>query len=518
LGKQKPSTLGAATLAKFLERATDLHGRGRFEEAISLYEHVETKNPEELSAPYFLAIIDLETGKLGRALDRLRSLTRKAPDSFEAVFALAFTFGELGEWQLAADGYRRALVLKPQSTAARFALAHALEVTGQLDDAVKHYRALAQLPLVRLRALIGVIRIKPSAISPAQREEITVAARDETTPPGLRIGLLFALGESLEASGRYDDAFRTFVQGNSLRRRHITESLDEAPEIVIQPPSSKARADHPEKAAARHAEMIGSHKTVFTPEFLNSHSGKGHASSAPIFIVGMPRSGSTLIEQILSSHRNVDGLGEVPAVWRTIQGKFPLQYAHADPQPDHFHVLAENYLALQRGYGWRKSPFFVDKMLGNYLALGMIHLMFPNATILHAVRDPTDTCVSCFRQLFRTGNETTYDLSDIGAQYVRYREMMAHWEAVLPPGRIKSVRHEDLIANPEVKIRWLLEACGLKWDENCLRFHQTKRPVRTASVAQVREPIFTRSLDRWRKYADHLGPLFEAMGPFAPKQ
>ena len=377
---------------------------------------------------------------------------------------------------------------------------------------------MAELPLVRLRALIGAIRIRRSAISPAEREEIAVAARDEATPAGLRIGLLFALGEALEASGQYDDAFQTFLEGNRLRRTHITESVDDPPEIVIQPPSAKARADHPDKVAARHSEMIASNKAIFTPEFLNSHLGKGHASSAPIFIVGMPRSGSTLIEQILSSHRHVDGLGEIPAIWRTIHGQFPLRRGPADPQPDHFHTLAENYLALQRGYGWRKSPFFVDKMLGNYLALGMIHLMFPNATILHAVRDPTDTCVSCFRQLFRTGNETTYDLGDIGAQYVRYREMMAHWETVLPPGRIISIRHEDLIANPEVKIRSLLEACGLKWDENCLRFHQTKRPVRTASVAQVREPIFTRSLERWRKYADHLGPLFEAMGPFAPKQ
>ena len=179
-------------------------------------------------------------------------------------------------------------------------------------------------------------------------------------------------------------------------------------------------------------------------------------------------------------------------LWRTIAGKFPLlDDPAAENDPEYFRKLAEDYLARQRAAGWGKVPFLVDKMLGNYMNIGMIHLMFPKATILHSVRDPVDTCLGCFRQLFRTGNETTYDLRDVGEQYVRYRGMMAHWDAVLP-GRVIDVVHEELVSDPDTKIRWLIEdACKLKWDDNCLRFHQTKRAVRTASVAQVRQPIFT---------------------------
>ena len=148
--------------------------------------------------------------------------------------------------------------------------------------------------------------------------------------------------------------------------------------------------------------------------------------------------------------------------------------------------------------------------------IGLIHLMLPKAVILHSVRDPVDTCLACYRKLFLTGHETTYDLTEVGEEYVRFREMMDHWAAVLP-GRVIEVSHESLVADPERQIRWLVtEACGLDWDPACLRFYETKRPVRTASVAQVRQPIFTTSVGRWHRYEKHLGPLFEALGPYAP--
>ena len=514
---RKAKPLEPETLAKFLERATQLHGEGRFDEAARLYQHVRECNPDVMAAPYFLALMDIETGWLERALDGLRLVTRKDPDSFDAVFALGYTFEQLGQWPQAANAYRRAWTVRRWSTAARFALAHALEVIGKLDEAISLYRGLAELPPMRLRALIGIVRLKASAITPAESAEMAAAAWNAETPVGTRIGLLFVLGQALEVSRAYDDAFAAFLEANRLRRENLVETVDETPDLVIAPPSSRARANHPDDVAARHAEAIATEKKIFTPEFLKRHSGKGHDSTAPIFILGMPRSGSTLLEQILSSHGKVAGLGEGPAIWRTITGRFP--YApdqEAELDPEFFRKRAEDYLARQRAAGWNKAPFLVDKMLGSYLSIGMIHLLFPRATILHSVRDPVDTCLACFRQLFRTGNETTYDLHDIGAHYVRYRDMMAHWESILPD-RVVNVVHEDLVADPDTKIRWLVEdACKLKWDDNCLRFHQTKRAVRTASVAQVRQPIFRSSVQRWRKYADHLGPLFEALGPYAP--
>jgi tetratricopeptide (TPR) repeat protein len=516
--KTRKTALEPETLAKFLERATELHGEGRFDEAAQLYLHVAECNPEVLAAPYFLALMDIETGWLERALGRLRQVTRQDPSSFDAVFALAYTFAELGQWPQAASAYRRARTIKPDSTAARFALAYALEILGQLDEAIALYRELAENNVVRIRALIGIARLKSSAITLVENEEMAAAAGNAETPVGVRIGLLFALGETLEASRCYDEAFSAFLDANRLRRQHLIETGNDPPDLAIAPPGSRPRLAHPDAVAARHAEMIETEKTIFAAEFLARHSGKGHKSTAPIFIVGMPRSGSTLLEQILSSHGKVEGLGEGPAIWRTIRGRFPYAAeAGAEADAAFFCKLAEEYLARQRAFGWRDAPFLVDKMLGNYISIGMIHLMFPNATILHSVRDPVDTCLACFRQLFRSGNETTYDLRDIGEQYVRYRDMMAHWQAVLP-GRFVNVVHEELVTDPDRKIRWLIEdACKLKWDDNCLRFHQTKRAVRTASIAQVRQPIFSSSVQRWRKYADHLGPLMEALGPYAPE-
>jgi tetratricopeptide (TPR) repeat protein len=513
-----PPPLDPETLKKFMERATELHGEGRFDEAARLYEHVRACNPDVLAAPYFLALMDIEAGYLERALEDLRFVTRQDPGSFEAVFALAYTFEELGQWQPAANAYRRAWAIRPESTAARFALAHALEILGKLDEAISLYRGLAELPPIRIRALIGIARLKARAVTPEENAEMTAVAWDTETPVGTRIGVLFALGKALEAARQYDDAFAAFLEANRLRRENLVESVDETPVLEIAPPSSRPKANHPNEVARGHAEIIAKQKSIFTPQFLTSHSGKGHDSAAPIFILGMPRSGSTLLEQILSSHAKVAGLGEAPALWRAIAARFPnVAEPAAEDDPKFFRKLAENYLARQRAAGWSKEPFLVDKMLGNYINIGMIHLMFPNATILHSVRDPVDTCLACFRQLFRSGNETTYDLRDVGAQYVRYREMMAHWETVLP-GRIVGVVHEELVTDPDRKIRWLIEdACKLKWDDNCLRFHQTKRAVRTASVAQVRQPIFRSSLQRWRKYADHLGPLLEALGPYAPQ-
>ena len=516
--KKPTSPLEPETLAKFLERATELHGEGRFDEAAQLYLHVCERNPDALAAPYFLALMDIETGWLERALERLRFVTRRDPSSFDPVFALGHTFGELGQWPQAVNAYRRALAIKPQSTTARFALARALEVVGQLDDTLALFRDLTDVVPVRLTALMGIAHLKPSAITPAESQEMADVARNAEIPVSARIGLLFALAGVLESSRRYDDAFAAYLEANGMRRARLGDDAGETPELAIASPATRPKFNSPEQAAVRHAEATARARQIFTPDFLARHSGKGHDSPAPIFILGMPRSGSTLLEQILSSHGKVEGLGEGTALWRTISGRFPLAPdAEAEANPDFFRKLAEDYLARQRAFGWRKAPYVVDKMLGNYLSIGMIHLMFPKATILHSVRDPVDTCLGCFRQLFRTGNETTYDLRDIGEQYVRYREMMAHWEVVLP-GRVINVVHEELVSDPDKNIRWLIEdACKLKWDENCLRFHQTKRAVRTASIAQVRQPIFTTSLQRWRKYANHLGPLMEALGPYAPR-
>ena len=514
----KPDRLDPDVLEAFLKKATELHSAGRFDEAARFYQHVRDCNPEALAAPYFHALMDIEVGYLEPALERLRYVVRHDPNSFEGQYALAYVFEQLGRWQQAADGYRRALAVRPDSTSARVQLGGTLEVLGRLDEAVAEFRKLADNAHTRRRALSHIAYIKPASITPAEQAEMTAAAAGPETEFGVRVGLYFAVGDLLERQGRYDEAFEAFATANRMRREKLTEPVEEDPTPLIMPPSARARAEHPDTIAERHASVVARNLKLFTPELFERHRGKGHDSRAPIFIVGMPRSGSTLLEQILSSHGKVQGLGECGALFAAVQGKYPYQPNPPDAEndPEHFRRMAEDYLARLRALGWSKTPFVIDKMLGNYMHIGMIHLMFPNAVIINSVRDPVDNCLGCFRKLFRTGNELTYDLHDIGALYVRYREMMAHWEKVLP-GRVVNVSHEELIADPEGRIRWLVEeACGLTWDEACLQFHRTKRPVRTASVAQVRQPIFRTSVERWRRYERHLGPLFEALGPYAP--
>jgi hypothetical protein len=225
----------------------------------------------------------------------------------------------------------------------------------------------------------------------------------------------------------------------------------------------------------------------------------------------MPRCGSSLIEQILTSHRQVQSMGENAALSTLVDRGFTEAQRAVN-----WGELAETYLALMRQRGWSGADHFVDKTLENHLRVGMIHLMFPHAVILDSTRDPLDTCLSCYRQLFATGNETLYDLGQIGRAYVRYRRVMEHWDRVLP-GRVIRVEHEKLLDDPEGQIRWLVsDACKLEWNPACLRFYEAGGVVRTASAAQVRRPLFLTSNGRWRRYAGELAPLLQALGTYAP--
>jgi hypothetical protein len=223
-----------------------------------------------------------------------------------------------------------------------------------------------------------------------------------------------------------------------------------------------------------------------------------------------------LLEQILSSHPDVQGLGETQALSRTFRAA--LGEAQRNPAGVNLSAFYQRmggaYLEALRELGWDGKRRVIDKMLGNYINVGVIHLALPNAIILHSMRDPVDTCLSCFRQLFGKRNETSYDLGAIGRQYVRYRELMDYWQKVLP-GRVVDISHERLIADSEQSIRRVVSVCGLAWDDACLRFNENERTVRTASVSQVRRPLSSGAVQRWRKYERHLGPLFQALGPFA---
>jgi hypothetical protein len=350
---------------------------------------------------------------------------------------------------------------------------------------------------VRLRALTRLAVLDPALIDEQDLSALQRAADDPATPTAARIEAYFALGMALEQRRADKSAFAAFKSGNRLKR-----------DALMASPDLEARPD-----ALERAHDLAAHFVVdrFDEAFLQRGLHRGSRSAVPIFVIGMPRSGSSLIEQILSSHERVQGMGESAALSMADPG-----FSEVAPAAN-WADLAEAYLRTMRQRGWNGVDRFVDKTPENHLRVGMIHLMFPKSVILDSTRDPVDTCLSCYRQLFTEGNETLYDLGQIGRAYVRYRRVMEHWDRVLP-GRVIRVEHEKLVADTEGQVRRLVEACRLEWDPACLRFYETAGVVRTASAAQVRLPVFLTSIGRWTRFASELEPLLKALGPYAPRQ
>jgi hypothetical protein len=310
-----------------------------------------------------------------------------------------------------------------------------------------------------------------------------------------RTHLCFALGKALEDRGDYADSFRYYERGNALKK----EDLKYRPETT-----------------ERNARL---QMQVFAPDFVAARRGVGCERPDPIFIVGLPRAGSTLLEQILASHSQVEGTMELADITRLVvrlQGRTYDETAPAYPAnlrdvpAEAFRGFGEKYLADTQVYRSGK-PFFIDKNPNNFRHLGLIHLILPHAKIIDARREPMACCFSNFKQLFATGQEFTYGLEDIARYYRSYVALMAHWDAVLP-GKILRVQHEDVVDNLEGSVRRILDFCGLDFEPQCLEFHKTERSVRTASSEQVRQPIFRDGLDQWQRFEPWLGALKKALG------
>jgi tetratricopeptide (TPR) repeat protein len=468
-------------------------------EAERAYGLIEAAAPNDSRAIYSLAVIDIRQGRLAAAAKRLRRAIRIDPNLGAAHHNLGYVSQRLGCWADAAMAYGRAVELDPDASASRLNLAIALAAVGRIDEAIDQYRRLAAGSATRADALTRLALLAPGRVTDGELEDLHGLAQQPGLSDSERTGLLFALGGVLDARGAFEAAFEAFVAGNALKRQALT----------------RGGAD-PALVAAQNERAVGFVRRLLNAGFFAQHRAPGASKASPIFVVGFPRSGSTLIEQILASHGSVQGLGESPVLSGVLNDQFP--YAATPSGPGHFRKLADAYLAGQRARGWDGRSRLVDKTLENYLHVGVIALMFPKAVILHSVREAADTGFACFRQLFVAGNETLYDLAQIGEEYVRYRGIMAHWDQVLPD-QVIDIEYEALAASPDARIRWLVtQACGLDWDPACLRFDQAERGVTTASGAQVRRPIFVTSLGRWRPYARHLTPMLAALGPLAPKK
>jgi tetratricopeptide (TPR) repeat protein len=478
---------------------------------------------------HVLGVIEMESGNLEEAARLIKRTTELEPNVHDPFYFLGMTYFYLGRHEEAVEAFQAALALKPDLRTVLRQLGETLEVLGRKDEARAVIRRRLALDDRDLGALYQLVRLDPRGVSAEDRARLEAVIADETLPDESGVAWV-ALADIYEAEGKADEAFFHLKRGNDMLHRTLTRIDSKLPSQTVTPLGRTPRRMAPLKTLEEVTRRTVQVEHTFDAAFLKRYAGMGYPSRVPIFILGMPRSGSTLIEQILSSHPQVHGAGELEIVHKTLtdvrwpyegylqRGADGILKPSAPPKPAnrYFRELGAAYVKALRGHSAR-APHITDKMPDNYLDIGMIHLCLPNAVILHSVRDPVDTCLGCYKQIFGTGHETTYDLTLVGKTYVLYRRLMEHWDRVLP-GRIVDVVYERLVADPETEIRRLLAACGLPWDEACLRFHENQRSVSTASSSQVRRPIYKSSLQRWRRYEKHLGPLLEALGPYAPEQ
>jgi tetratricopeptide (TPR) repeat protein len=398
--------------------------------------------------------------------------------------------------------YGRALAVSPDHASAHDRRGLVLVELGRLTQARgAHENAVALAPRKAsfYYNLTAVAQLKPD--DPFARAMKSLSRDIASLDWEEQIALHFALAKTFADNADYKQSFRHLLDGNALKRKDVP--YDESATLAA---NDNLRA-------------------TFTSELLAAHRGTGEPSRAPVFVVGMPRSGSTLVEQLLSSHPKVFGAGEIADFFNAAvevggTNLEALQFSGENSKllRDQLRQIGVSYMRRIA----RAAPAaerIVNKMPDNFRLLGLIHLALPNARIIHIRRDPIDTCVSCFSKLFVDANVPyAYDLAELGRYYRSYDSVMAHWHELLPPKVILDVQYEDLVANIEEQARRMIAHCGLEWDARCLNFHLTERPVRTASAVQVRRPIYETSVGQWRKYEPFLGSLLSALGPLISRR
>jgi tetratricopeptide (TPR) repeat protein len=469
--------------------------RDVLDDAELLLEAVLAIAPDYQAARHDFARVLLERHKHAQAREQLKLLMQADPANLHYRALHASALVGLGEHDDATTEYRRLIELVPDAPDLHLSLAHALKTVGRRDESVQAYRAAIANRSNYGDAWWSLANLKTYHFS---NEEIAQMQREEaspSTPPIDRYHLCFALGKAFEDRGEFEQSWRYYERGNVLKRAESRYR----PEII-------------ETNTRQQIETC-------THKFFAERDGAGDPSPDPIFIVGLPRAGSTLLEQILASHSQIDGTQELADIPRIVLG---LRGRDADlnnsryPRVlkelsfDELAALGKKYLSDTRAYRGGK-PFFIDKMPNNFRHVGLIRLILPNAKIIDARREPMACCFSNLKQLFALGQEFTYSVEDIARYYRTYLELMRHWDDVLP-NRVLRVHHEDVVADLEGSVRRVLDFCGLPFEPACLDFHKNARSVRTASSEQVRQPIFREGLDQWKNYEAWLGPLKDVLG------
>ena len=471
------------------------HQRNVLDEAELLLETALKLAPNYRAARLDHVRVLIDDQKYLQAHEAIDTLLKLEPGNRDYLSLQAAAYVGLGRYETAIALYRQLLEASPRSSELHMALGHCLKSAGQHKEAVASYRTAAGLRPGFGDAWWSLANLKTYHFS---REEIARMGAEEAAPAAHlvdRYHLCFALGKAYEDRSEFAESWQFYERGNGLKRAE-----------------SRYRPEIAEINTRRQIE-------VCTAAFFAERKGVGAPDPDPIFIVGLPRSGSTLLEQILASHSQVEGTHELHDIERIVLeltgsrsdlSDPPYPGLLADVPLKDFRSLGERYMNCSRCYR-RGKPFFIDKMPNNFRHIGLIHLMLPNAKIIDARREPMACCFSNLKQLFASGQEFTYGIEDIARYYRTYLDLMRHWDAVLP-GRVLRVWYEDVVDDLEGNVRRIVEFCGLEFEPACIEFYRTKRSVHTASSEQVRQPIFRDSLSQWRNYEHCLGPLKDGLG------
>jgi Flp pilus assembly protein TadD len=492
----------SAALAKRIStlaaQALQCHRAGNVADAINHYDRILALAPRFSEVHNNRGLALAELGMFEQAEQAYRRADEIRPHNPETLCNWGTVLTQLDRHDEAEEKVRCAIAANPRFAGAYNNLGLILKERGRMIEARLAFEQAIRLSPRSTSYYDNLAALRTFASGDPHLAALEAMAADGAALPAVdRIHLHFALAKAYEHLGDWEQAFRQLLTANALKRAQV--AYDEADTLA----------------------QMNRARELFTSKFVTDRRGFGLPSTLPVFIVGMPRSGTTLIEQILASHPQIFGGGETSLFEQSANAVREF-LPHAPPlfdmapalSAEHFRRLGSRYVeALSR-----RAPAalrITDKMPANFLFVGLIHLALPNAAIIHAVRDPVDTCVSCFAVHFTRGQTHTYDLAELGRYYRHYQALMTHWHRVLPPGRILDVHYEELVGDVEKAARGILAHCGLGWDERCLAFYRTERAVRTASAVQVRRPIYTGSIGRWRRFERFLGPLLAELAPTA---
>ncbi len=489
--RQNPKNVNAM---RFLAITYWKEKKEKMDDAEALLRRVVEIAPDFAGGWINLAMVLVERNKFLDAIHSYQQATALEPGNPAAWGGLGNAYAIANYQDEGAKAFARAVQLKPKAATLQMGYAHVLKTLGRQDESLQAYRAAIAAKPDFGEAYWSMANLK---IFNFEAEEVVAMEQQlahEELSDSAEIHFRFALGKAYEDKKDYDRAWHYYDSGNQKQRTQVRHD--------------------PIESERRQSEII----EVFNKEFLEQHAGKGFEAADPILIVGLPRSGSTLVEQILASHSQVEGTSELPNLgriansigrYRTDQEYFPL--SARDLRNKDWRAYGRQYMDETRRHRETDRPFFTDKMPNNFPLMGFLHLILPNATIINARRHPYDSCLGAYKQLFGKGQNFTYDMDDLADYYRQYDMIMKHWHEALP-GKVLDVHYEETVLDLEGQVRRILDHCGLPFEEQCLRFWETDRAVRTASSEQVRQPIYRGALGKWRRYENHLGVWQERLG------